>query len=201
MTATKSGRFVLASTLAALIVHLLDFPALLRIPIVLAFALLTPGIALTRTYWSPSIFERLLVTASISISLLVLVATVVVGVGLWNPTLILLIIGAISIAGYLRVDNAPTDQEHWLDWERSFGEESSTFRSGRARIVQLSSVGGLLSGPGLDELAVEEVMRVTWMGEQSLGRVEPLWGDLCTITFVTPSDRLRTLVMKKCVKP
>ncbi len=197
MTSTRSGQFVLASTLTALIVHLLEFPGFIRIPIVLCFALLTPGIALTRTYWPPSMFERLLVTGSISLSILVLVSTAFAALGLWNPTLILLIIGAVSIAGSLLVDNAPTAQEHWLDWEQGSNKISQPARSGRARIVQLSAAGGLLSGPGLSELGTDEVVRVTWLGEQSLGRVKPLWEDLCTITFEESSDGFRDLVLKK----
>lgn len=198
MTSTRSGKFVLASTLAALIVHLLDFPAPIRIPIVLCFALLTPGVALTRTFWPPSIIERLLVTGSVSVSMLVLVSTGFVAAGLWNPTLILLTIGVVSIAGYRLVNNAPTDQEYWLAWEQRSGEGLPPLRSGRASIVQLSSVGALLSGPGLNELATQEVVLVTWMGERSLGHVEPLWGDLCTVTFQESSDGFQALVVKKC---
>jgi len=176
---------------------LLEVPSFLRISIVLAFAFLTPGVALTRTFSPTSFFERLLVTSSISVSAVVLVSTALLAVGLWSPSAILLILGVVSIVGHKVVSNSPASGKNWLDWERRSSDESSFVHSRRAKIMHLGSDGCVISGPGLAALDPCETVRLTWLGEVSFGRLEEVEGDVFALTFLEPTAGFEALVAQK----
>lgn len=92
-------RALLALTAAALVVTLPATPGPLRVPVVLGFVLLAPGLAWTPRLPLHGAIEEVTAAVALSLALATIVATslLLVGVGGLFPAVLLL--GAITVAG------------------------------------------------------------------------------------------------------
>lgn len=80
---------------------LFDLPNPPRAAVVLAFALVCPGMALVRLLRLGEPLAELLLAIVVSLALAAVVATIPIYLGIWNPRVSLLIIAAVALVAVL----------------------------------------------------------------------------------------------------
>ncbi len=88
-----------ALTAAAVVVTLPITPGILRVPVVLAFVLVAPGLAWTSRLPLHDLVEEATAAVALSLALTAVVATALLVVGLGGLFPAVLLLGAITIAG------------------------------------------------------------------------------------------------------
>ena len=94
---------ILISVLAAasLVVVLLDLTFAARAPVVLAFAVIGPGMALVRPIRLDEPWVELVLAVVVSLCLAGMVSTATIYAGAWSPQVVLVTLVAVSLAAVL----------------------------------------------------------------------------------------------------
>lgn len=90
-------QLVATLTLLAVLAVVLEAPSAIRVPAVLGFAILGPGLAVTRFMPTISGLDRLALAAATSLALNILASLLLVAVGEWSGEPVLATLGAITL--------------------------------------------------------------------------------------------------------
>ena len=148
---------------------LVDAPALLRVPAVVLFAFVAPGLAITSFVPNLSPTERVSIAASSSLSVITIVSVALVWLNAWSGGTTFVLVAVLTLAALRSVPRSKVSLAMSFD---STGPEEPELgaNSVRAQVLHISVSGALVTGPILR--TVSKGVRVPFVLDGEYGVAE-----------------------------